>query len=810
MKRCILLLTLLSGAPVCVFADSANTTDLSIKYLGQIFGDVPGALTGSGTGLIGGLFNVFNQGVMAVAAIWLMYTIFQVCIMTAMGDHPQKSLKNCALWLRVAVGFGMLIPGPSGYCLAQELMMQVVVQGVNLANKTWDYALDYMQQGGKIFVPPNASGGLTNITQLKSYIGGDGTDSKSQNTLMYQLFNNEVCMYLSNQYNDAYKKQDTIALQGSKADYNMIPVQPRVGDDGKLMANTGVIFFPGYGDTSVDVPVIGKEAAHNCGEVSVPTLAKSATQTQYQEAYQALMGAALAMQPLANDVAHAIKPDSAAVPGSERNQLVGAQALFNSVSQYMYLIQPVANYMEQQKNANGGETFSSFVDQAKQQGWFNAGGFYWDMVRWNNQMATQAIADPTASNYVPLYTMPKTNAMPKELIDNMSTARAHLSLGMWGDARQQISSWISGKNAADYTHQDVTGSVTIGWDLNIITTPINEMISTINADLSGGNMKAYNPMQISYDIGKKALSSAGEMWQLFVEVITPLSIAAGICDSVNPGNVVIKGIISWLTPLLTASSGFLFATGCMLTFYVPIYPYLLFLFGVVGWLLSIVEAMVASPLVAFGMTHPEGHDFLGKAESALMLALGVFLRPTLMIIGYLVGVLMVYVVSGFLNQVLGRVFVSTYQPTSSVGFKGDGLDGLWVSLSGSTGGHPHFTGHNLSDAMVVPVFLTMYSMIMIEVVNQCFSAIHQVPDMVLRWIGGPTEQSQAAQHAQAIKGAVGQAGQQAGSVGTEAAKSTQGMGTAAGGTVGDLNTLDNNQKKRKERNKNLGKDGDNL
>lgn len=794
MKRVVAFM-LLWGSSSVVLADSAtNSADLSMRYLGQIFGDVPGALAGSGTGLVGGLFNIFNQGVMAVAAIWLMYTIFQVCMMTATQDHPQKTLKNWSLWLRVSLGFGLLIPGPSGYCLAQELMMQVVVQGVNLANKTWDYALDYMQHGGAIFVPPTSKGGITDISQLNSYIGGDGS-AESANTVMYQVFNNEVCMYISNQYNQANKDKDQIAKSGSKVTYHMIGVEPQFDGSGKLMNNTAEIFMPGYGNTNVDMPISGQAASDNCGSITIPTLPASATETEYNQAYQAIMGVALAIQPFAIDVAHSIYATNSNNPSSDLNQKIGSQALFNAVTQYMSLIQPAANSLQAVVNKNSNDQEKAFVEQAEKQGWFNAGAFYWDLVRWNDKMATQDKADPTV--YVPAISASLTGQFPNALINAISVANAHLGVGMWNDAREQLSTWISGNTTADYHHINVTGGTYIGWDFGIITKPINHLVGVINRDLANNNMKAYNPMQVSYDVGKESLGAAGYMWKLLIVVITPIAVAGGICDAANPGAVIFKGLISWLTPLMTAASGFLFASGVMLTFYAPLYPYLLFLFGVIGWLLYVVEAMVAAPLVAFGMSHPEGHDFLGRAEQALMLALGVFLRPTLMIIGYLVGVLMVYVASGFMDQVLGRVFVSTYNPNLVSGFQGDSIDGLWTSIAGSVTHNSALTGHDLSDTMLVPVVLTLYGMIMLEVVNQCFSAIHQVPDMVLRWIGGPVQQDQSAQHAQAIKGALSQTGQQAGSMGSEAAKAGQGMGQFAAAGIGDMIASNKNLNKDK-------------
>ena len=77
-------------------------------------------------------------------------------------------------------------------------------------------------------------------------------------------------------------------------------------------------------------------------------------------------------------------------------------------------------------------------------------------------------------------------------------------------------------------------------------------------------------------------------------------------------------------PIFLAAAAGLFAVGISLGYYMPLYPYMLFTFGVIGWLITVIEAMVAAPLIAFGVTHPDGHDFLGQGQKAVMLLLGVF------------------------------------------------------------------------------------------------------------------------------------------------------------------------------------------
>ncbi len=199
-------------------------------------------------------------------------------------------------------------------------------------------------------------------------------------------------------------------------------------------------------------------------------------------------------------------------------------------------------------------------------------------------------------------------------------------------------------------------------------------------------------------------------------------------------------------PLGTSVASALFAMGVVLGVYIPLLPFVLFLFGTVAWLMSVVEAMVAAPLVALGMTHPEGHDLLGKSEQALILLLGVFIRPIVMLFGMLMAIIV--------SQVLVKLF--------HLGF-------LMVTLDifKSTGSADPLS----TQAVVLCGVLLVYIYILMNIIEQSYSLIYVIPEKILRWIGGPQDQTGIGQLADQAKGESQQAAQQAGS---GAAASTSG------------------------------------
>jgi len=168
-------------------------------------------------------------------------------------------------------------------------------------------------------------------------------------------------------------------------------------------------------------------------------------------------------------------------------------------------------------------------------------------------------------------------------------------------------------------------------------------------------------------------------------------------------------IIALVTPVLLL--------GILTMVYIPLLPYFIFTFAAVGWLILVLEAIVASPLVALGLAHPQGHDYLGRAEIGLILLLSVFIRPAMMILGLVIGMLLLIIFMPFFNStfywIFKAVIISFIRSDYSYVL-------LWVG----------------SIAMML-----LYVSISMALVRFSYSTIYSLPDRILRWIGGQSEES---------------------------------------------------------------------
>lgn len=153
--------------------------------------------------------------------------------------------------------------------------------------------------------------------------------------------------------------------------------------------------------------------------------------------------------------------------------------------------------------------------------------------------------------------------------------------------------------------------------------------------------------------------------------------------------------------------GTMLSAGVTLAFILPMIPFIRFMFGILTWLLSLFETVIAIPVVALAHVKMDGEGGLAgpSARTAYLLMLQLFLRPTLMIFGLIIALLIFNIMIVALNE-----FYS----------------GAVRSVQG---------GGALS-AVGGIMYTIMYASLAYALANASFKAIDLIPNRVLNWIGG--------------------------------------------------------------------------
>ena len=162
-----------------------------------------------------------------------------------------------------------------------------------------------------------------------------------------------------------------------------------------------------------------------------------------------------------------------------------------------------------------------------------------------------------------------------------------------------------------------------------------------------------------------------------------------------------KGGAGWLG----MASGAMVLFGAGMSLYLPMIPFIVWCSGILTWLFVVVEAVVAAPLWAFAHMDAEGEGMGKRAEHGYLFVLNVLFRPILMVIGFLVAVVLMNIMLGFVNFVFPKVIAS-------------------VQVSSITG------------LVSIVILMFMSLMISLSMVQTCSNMILALPNQVLNWIGG--------------------------------------------------------------------------
>lgn len=679
---------------------SPPCSDKSIEYLSKVFGAVGGVLTGVEGTMIQEMFSVFNAAVLGLGSIVIMYTLFLGTIKTA---HEGELLgqKWSSVWIPIksALGIIMIVPAKAsgGYSFIQVFFMWVIIQGVGAADTLWETILQSLADEKPVIAQPMMMG---------------------SNLAFKEAFLAMTCMYALNK------------VEEPEAPPSYAPVT--VGDTTFFRAGP-------YGDA--------------CGFVKVAEggdVTGAAPQAALQESLSILQNAAMS-------VAYEEEADW---PSGAISEAIAAYAgaMTSKVSQF-------------KKNDGAKAQMNAAMARARDLGWIFAGSYYYDIARIQDRISVQVFQVPTATRTY-LTKLPNETffapPQPEDKKNNFdvimrkagdyinknpvqATARQFASenkAGSFSDAEGLGRTSMGGQfseatgiskeginipeaaGPSKLTDEDPTSPVREVTDF--LYGSFNDLLAFFQEHMSGEDPdtgQQINPMFAMQTFGTYILAVVELLWLSITIILAALAIvgAAGGLIAAVPfvgmgasqaiiafflglGNM-LMWVISFIGPILM----FMFMIGGILAHYVPLIPFLLFTFGAIGWLMLCFETMVAAPIVALGILHPEG-EIWGKAEPAIMLLTNVFITPSLLLFGLIGAMMLSYVVVsmvnfGFYNAIIAFTGINETSVTGQI----------VVAISSITG---------------FVAFITVYMGTIMFAVEKCFSLIPELRTKVLTWIGG--------------------------------------------------------------------------
>lgn len=671
------LLLLISCMPALAFAEGVfdvPATDKSMQYLGMVFGTVGGLpIQSTGNPFFSYLIYYFNQVVFALAIMLVVILTVVGTVTTAQeGEVLGKKWSTILIPARAGLGMYLLLPTANNYNWIQLAVMWFIVQGVGAANALWN----------QIIYSNAIEGGLNADTRE--------ADLQNSAQAVSIIFTNVLCMQMIN---------------------NKMLTDPHITEQIQEPISA---FRNAAGDQIQFGRASRPEEKPLCGYITVPavggTVARLTSGQSVEQRRQIMEDAIFNAQGTLILSAE----EAAMLPSDDwqnaENFVTAARELEGAVKGLT-------------------QTFTSLSEvhqQAIQDGWFFAGSYYFQIV--------------TGGVYSDINVTVGGGAMDTEGLTELlgSQAAGELATEISSKANRYIE-YVQGSVQATAPSDAFKGSLTPAFsppaDVQSVfaalfgSSTFSDLASSLGEQITAGcisdstnpNAQQRDPIICMATFGADLAGTIELLFWTALMLISIIWLGTSVMSCLQPFAHTFNFMLTIIIPIVALIISLLWAAGISLALYVPLIPYLVFTFACLSWIILVVEAVVGAPLIALTLIVPS-EDELGKAAHSLMLLLGIFFRPPLMMLGFIFGMKLLNVAIGMLN--FGFASTLTMSIAGGVGLFG------FVSI------------------------IILYVGLATALVHEAFSLIYVLPDKVLRWMGGQGEGVDVGGQAKELSGAV--------------------------------------------------------
>ena len=334
-----------------------------------------------------------------------------------------------------------------------------------------------------------------------------------------------------------------------------------------------------------------------------------------------------------------------------------------------------------------------FQDISKQYGWFIAGSSYWS-ISWINQEVREAMY--SGISYA-----------PKEYSDSELLAMTH-GLQDYDAVRERVANYIKTAYASRRGISDTTADPAVtdegrafGEIGNWIRATLNKLVAANILPIAVEKLSSQDPIMAVSNVGDYLIGSA---WGL-AAALGAVDVAHSLGKEIPLIGKAIPNLDKYISFALFAVFLPLLLYGLALAYYLPAIPFIRWIAALAGWVILIVESLVAAPLWLCAHALPEGDGAAGQhGKRGYLLLLAIIIRPPLMVAGFFCAVILMNV----LGRLIGAGFEMFIAGTSQ------------SKIIGITGTFS---------------MLVILGIVVIMMANKFFSLIHYLPEHVTNWIG---------------------------------------------------------------------------
>ncbi len=702
----------------CDTASGAACTDRSVSMLRDIFGPVIDALVqgtdpntvAASANVIATMMSFFNSGILVIGSLIVSYiAVMGITNTAADGEAMGKSWSSLWTPVRIVAGGAVLLPTASGYSFIQLVVLLFSLWGVGFANGTFKagMAIGILSPNGVVqgVNDPGQFYGLRDFA--KQYLAASYC-AKAANTL-YRAPDGTGPQVMAN------GTADKTMTKSGRTEYLF-----EIKDRNTVTNLAGGAPFCG----TVKIGTYAAQPSNDATgiEAALEQL-RTSTQTAKVTAAAAMM---VQLDGWVNTWPNRMGDAGwTSVDSTRFNEIVNTAE------------QSVATALMAQMST--GETgiktgFSSFANSLTAEGWAMAGGWFQRVGEVRGRISS-TLSESIGSVGQPSFSALPSDAAASELTSSVTTVTE--AINKKAEEKANFKPSVNGLN--DLTNvmpTDAKSDVNIGSIQNSVDSKISLYVNGLmesmvqivtgaggtgvtplcgTAGTMGGSL---NRMKCVGDYLTVARAGIGAADVAIKTSATALRIVAGALSSVKGVGTgldldkIVTPIWDWVIEVPVKQLGMMAAYIEPMAFYfgvfLPSLPYTIFMIVVVGWILAVVQSLIAAPLWAVMHMTPD-RTFIGSQSQGYLLLLSLFARPALSVVGLFAAIL----VSDPIIDFIAKGFFS--------------MRGAVVTSTGTVG--------TIASFLTFAWWFMVFGLTLLPVLYMTFGLPQILPDHVLKWIG---------------------------------------------------------------------------
>lgn len=703
----------------------------SSVFLNQMFGPLFPSASGSvNTSLFAQIIAYFNVIVLLVGGMMFFYNV-TIGVMQSAHEGQVLGQRWSSLWapLRVVFAVGMLVPVNHGYNLAQTGVAYVVQGSTKMASAVWGATADAVLDkdipiaAPTIRVAPEVVSALYEQAACMTALEAQVKNANSNSSVVYVPVSSGVNDGLRYHYTTAINNGSQNVDFGVCGSWSTPPVPGYLDKIIKGISENAVenanmtdskaseitkAFRDGHRDIMLDISREMREITNdNYAQISasdIPPASIAGKLSTTMTTANADLGKLIA------DIKSITTSDDLGV-NRARDSLLrrinGSNACFSDNGSHTVTGPSVSGTPGEVETARNRAASVSCYGE----GWMGAGSWYILMAKVNNELSS--LNNAQSSTVKPSYS---TDTV--KIKDLFNSAGGDSTGWFWTVSARDVAGMPSVAQALDAMkkYQALYESSSIELAALGVSLPTN-ILNKVNEEVGESSFWEKIISRETMARGTEAMLSMFDPSKQTAGGDPMVGIISLGHFLINMGSAIISTVVvvGWVFGSAAAIAALpifsvLLSAGVSLSFILPIMPFLYWVLGISGYFLLITEAVIAVNLWALSHLRMDGEGFSGEAgRQGWLMLLALFMTPTLMVFGFIIGMLIFRIVSDLISA------------------------GLFYAVSGIATASPIVWLFGTIGYTVLIV--TAYGLLL----ERSFSLVSEFPNRVMRWMGSSVE-----------------------------------------------------------------------